>query len=93
MSDYSKQRATKTPPHVSLRNLRRASKLTLEEVCAAVTEITGTKKPMTRGALSAIESGLRGASQQVLDALAVAYGLEPGDITTDYEPRNREVAA
>jgi hypothetical protein len=31
---------------------------------------------------------MRGASQQMLDALAVAYGCEPGDITTDYQPRS-----
>lgn len=77
------------PPHVSLRSLRRATGLSLEQVCAAVTDITGAKTSVTRGTLSAIETGLRGPSRQMLDALAVAYGLDPGDITTDYEPRNR----
>lgn len=91
MADYPAPRPTRTPPHISLRNLRRVSGLTLEQVCEAVTEITGSSKPMTRGALSAIETGLRGPSQQVLDALAVAYGLDPGDLVTDFEPRKREV--
>lgn len=91
MPTYGQQRQAKTPPHVSLRNLRRASKLTLEQVCDAVTDILGSGTPMTRGALSAIETGLRGPSQQVLDALAVAYGLDPGDIVTDFEPRGRAI--
>lgn len=86
-SKYTGQRPTKVPPHVSLRILRKASGLTLDQVAAAVTEVTGAKRPVTRGAISAIESGLRGASSQMLDALAVAYGLDPGDITTTYEPR------
>lgn len=93
MADYSGQRATKTPPHTSLRNLRRVSGLTLEQVCEAVTEIAHLSKPMTRGSLSAIESGLRGASQPILDALAIAYGLDAGDITTDYDPRGRALEA
>lgn len=66
------------------------SGLTLEQVAAAVTdilEIQPPEKAVTRGAISAIESGLRGASVQMLDAIAVAYGLEPGDLTTDYAPR------
>lgn len=90
--EYGAQRAVKTPPHVSLRSLRRVSGLTLEQAGAAVAEVLGMKQPMTRGALSAIESGLRGPSQQVLDALAVVYGLDPGDIVTDFEPRQRDLA-
>lgn len=41
----------------------------------------------TRGALSAIESGLRGISAELLDALNDVYGFSPGTITTDYVPR------
>lgn len=87
-------RTKKTPPHVSLRNLRRASGLSLDDVCRAISETLDLppNKPFTRGALSAIEGGLRGPSQQVLDALAVAYGLDPGDIVTDFEPRTRGAA-
>lgn len=90
MTRYDRQRQAKNPPHVSLKNLRRVAGLTQEQVCASVTEILGLKTAMTRGALSAIESGLRGASREVLDALAVTYGLDPGDLVTDFEPRRRE---
>lgn len=92
MASYPPARPRKTPPHISIRNVRRISGLTLEAVCESVTEILGSSRPMTRGALSAIESGTRGASQQVLDALAVTYGLDPGDIVTDFEPRGRALA-
>lgn len=93
MSSSYRQRPLKTPPHATMRGLRKASNLTLDQVAAAVTEILGAKPAINRGTISAIESGLRGASVQMLDALAVAYGMEPGDLTTDYEPRSREVLA
>lgn len=92
MPDYSKQRKPKTPPHVSLRALRRASGLTLEQVAAAVSEVLGETVTVNRGTISAIESGLRGASTDMIAALEVAYGLEPGDLTTTYEPRARALA-
>lgn len=91
--NYSQQRTVRVPPHASLRCLRKASGMTLDQVASAVTEILGTRTPVTRGALSAIESGLRGASQQMLDALAVAYGLDPGDLVTDYVPRAHDAVA
>lgn len=84
---YRNQRDRVTPPHVSLRALRVACKLTLDQVCALVEEETG--RPLTRGALSAIESGLRGASAEVLRGLAHAYDLRPDDIDTKYEPRGQ----
>lgn len=92
MPNYTKQRKAKTPPHVSLRALRRASGLTLEQVAEAVAEVLGEDTTVNRGTISAIESGLRGASVQMLAALEVAYGLEAGDITTTYEPRARAEA-
>lgn len=76
------------PPHVSLGDVRAISGKTLDQVCDAVGEELG--KPFTRGALSAIENGHRGASRPVLAALEVAYGLRPGALATDYLPRNRE---
>lgn len=91
MPDYDSQRARRTPPHVSLGDLRSVSGKTLDQVCEAVSETLG--KPFTRGALSAIENGHRGASRPVLEALEVAYGLRPGSLDTNYVPRNREVAA
>lgn len=89
MPDYSNQRRPKTPPHVTLRGLRKASGMTLEQVCEAASEALGLppEKRIQRGSLSLIESGQRGASQQMLDALAVAYGMDPGDIVTDFVPR------
>lgn len=94
MPDYTKQRPTKTPPHVTLRGLRKATGMTLEQVCEAASEVLGLppEKRIQRGTLSLIESGQRGASQQMLDALAVAYGMDPGDVVTDYEPRQRDLA-
>lgn len=87
-SKYDSQRARKTPPHLSLADLRFAVSKTLDDVCEAASEELG--RPLTRGALSAIENGLRGASPTVLRALEVAYGLKPGALVTDYEPRDRE---
>lgn len=91
MPDYTQQRERRTPPHISLGDLRAISGKTLEQVCEAAAESLG--KPFTRGALSAIENGHRGASKQVLAALEVAYGLRPGALVTDYEPRPREASA
>jgi transcriptional regulator with XRE-family HTH domain len=88
MPDYAKQRQRKTPPHVSLGDLRAVSGKTLDQVCEAMTEALG--HPFTRGALSAIENGHRGASTEVLAALELAYGLRPGSLVTNFEPRRRE---
>lgn len=90
MSKYDGQRPPKTPPHLSLGDLRAVSGMTLEKVCGEVTAVTG--RTFTRGALSAIENGHRGASEPVLRALEVAYGLRPGALVTDYAPRPRELA-
>ena len=82
---YAKQRARKTPPHISLKDHRNSIGLSLEQVADRVEESTGDRP--TKGALSAIESGLRGVSAELLGALEDAYKLRPGAITTDYEPR------
>lgn len=82
---YSQQRKPKTPPHVSLRTLRLALSLTLDDIADRIEENRGDRP--TRGALSAVESGLRGASAELLAALEEAYRLEPGSITTTYQPR------
>lgn len=91
MTNRYTQRDRRTPPHIALGDLRAVSGQTLEQVCAAVSESLG--KPFTRGALSAIENGHRGASQKVIEALEVAYGLRPGALVTDYQPRVREAVA
>lgn len=87
----AKPRARRTPPHVALGDIRAISGKTLEQVCAAASEVLD--RPLTRGALSAIENGHRGASPRVLAALEVAYGLRAGSLVTDYEPRRREERA
>ena len=76
------------PPHVTLKALRQSKPKTLEAVCIELEKETGLT--LTRGALSAIESGLRGASAEIIRGLEVALDLEPGDIVTDYEPRPRK---
>lgn len=93
MPKYDAQRPPKTPPHVSLRSLRIVSGMSLDQVAIAASEILGRDKPMNRGTIAAIESGIRGASPAMLDAIAVAYGLDPGSIVTDYEPRQAAVAS
>lgn len=82
---YSEQRQKQTPPHVSLKTLRVALGLTLDEVAVRVEEVTGDKP--TKGALSGIENGHRGISAELLAALERALNLEPGSITTTYKPR------
>lgn len=86
---YSRQRNPKVPPHVSIAVVRRISGLTLDEVCDRVAEITGDRP--TKGALSAIENGHRGASVQLLAALEGAYQLPVGAISTTYQPRQAAV--
>lgn len=80
------RRGDKTPPHAPLRAIRQAAGLTLEQVGQRITqefpEITAS-----RGTLSAIESGARGASDLMLRALERAYGIDEGSLTTDYIPR------
>lgn len=92
MADYSGQRAKVTPPHVSLADLRTAVGITLDEVCRRIREEHPNLSP-TRGAISAIEHGHRGASVQMLAALETALGLRPRALTTDYEPRQRDIKA
>jgi len=86
-SPYTHQRPKVLPPHVSLGDLRAACGLTLDQVCTRFTEATG--RELTRGALSGIENGHRGASADVLAGLESAYGLRAGSINTQYEPRTR----
>lgn len=84
-SRYTNQRAKKTPPHISLSVLRGATGLTIQAVIDRISEETG--RTYTRGAISAIESGLRGASQQTLADLELAYGIPSGSISTTFVPR------
>lgn len=88
---YAPQRKKVTPPHVSLGDLRVAVGITIDELLDRLEDAAG--KRYTRGAISAIENGHRGASDDLLEALSVAYGLRTGAVTTEYEPRAaRDVA-
>lgn len=82
---YSTQRDKVTPPHIALGDLRTAVGITLDQLVARIDETAGVKT--TRGAISAIENGHRGASVSLLQAIALAYGLRPDAITTSYAPR------
>jgi transcriptional regulator with XRE-family HTH domain len=84
-------RRTKNPPHVSLANLRLAAGLTIDSLIDRIEEETGHR--YSRGTISAIESGHRGASAELLAAIATAYGLRPDAVRTDYTPRRAGVAA
>ncbi|MGE2733793.1 helix-turn-helix domain-containing protein [Mycolicibacterium vaccae] len=82
---YQTQRKPKTSPHVPIKYVRLAAKLSIDEVIARIEDRTGRR--YTRGAISAIENGHRGASSEVLEALEEAYELPLGAISTDYVPR------
>ncbi len=74
-------------PYVPLSVLRKKLKMTLEAVCQHIGEETGTRP--ARATLSKIETGHRGASVEMLEAIATALDIDPGVIETDYEPRHR----
>lgn len=82
---YDRQRAAKTPPHVSIKFLRIAAKLTIDDTLERIRQETGVT--YTRGAISAVENGHRGASVELIEALAIAYGIPPEAIDTKYQPR------
>lgn len=79
-------RPERVPPHASLRTLRLAVGLTLEELAARISHEV-PELAVSRGTLSAIESGSRGVSAFMLRALESAYGIPEGSLTTDYEPK------
>lgn len=81
----------KTPPHVSLADLRLAAGLTIDALLDRIEAETGHR--YSRGTISAIEAGHRGASAEMLTAISVAYGLRPDAVTVDYTPRRRALVA
>lgn len=90
---YPEPRPKKSPPHAPISALRLALGLTQEDVCRGVNEYIPEAR-VTRGTISAIESGAKGVSTAMLAALEHAYGLPEGTLVTEYVPRNRrEVAA
>ncbi|WP_231702933.1 helix-turn-helix domain-containing protein [Tsukamurella asaccharolytica] len=87
---YGKVRPRRTPPHVSIKILRLAARLTLDDVAERMADFG---EAPARGTLSAIENGHRGASREFLAALEQALGIPEGSITTDYEPRTSAAIA
>lgn len=81
---YDSQREKVQAPLVPLSALRAALGLKQTEVCNGVEAITN--KTFTKGALSAIENGHRGASAETLAALEVVLRLAPGSLVVNYEP-------
>lgn len=94
-TDNGTQRRPKCKPPVvvlGLANIRKAMGLKQTDVCAAVAEITG--ESFTPGALSAIETGTRGASPQTLTAIEAALSLPVGALHVSYDPsHNRRKAS
>lgn len=80
-----RDRSPKPSPCVPIRYVRQAANLTLEEVSQRLQESTG--RIYGKGTLSAVESGQRGASSELLEALEAAYELPAGSIQTEYQPR------
>lgn len=87
-SDSTDKRPPKAPPWVelSLPYVRKElARLSLEDVGDALEQILGRR--YGKGSLSAIESGKRGASPAVLEALEQVLELPVGSIHTEYTPR------
>jgi transcriptional regulator with XRE-family HTH domain len=79
---------------VSLAVARKAAHRTLQDVCDHINAEFTFEKPVERGTISGIEKGHRGASVQMLTAIASALGIAADDIDTQYEPRqSRQVVA
>ena len=89
MTQQTSRAVTQAPPHLSIADLRARLDLSLEEVCEQISTKTELRKP-SRGTLSAIESGARGVSVEMLRGLETVYGLREGSLTTTYEPRRRQ---
>lgn len=88
---YAKQRKKVTPPHVGLQALRTAVGITIDDLIERILDITGVE--YTRGAISAVENGIRGASIDLIEGIAAAYGIDPSTIDTAYVPRRPRVRA
>ena len=84
MPDYDNQRPKVAPPLIPLAAHRASHGLSQTDVCKIVSALTN--KSFTKGALSAIEGGHRGASAETLAALEVALRFPPGTLVVSYAP-------
>ncbi|MFT4199822.1 helix-turn-helix domain-containing protein [Gordonia sp. (in: high G+C Gram-positive bacteria)] len=87
VSKYHNQRPEVRQPVVTLQIGRKLAGKTLQDVCDHINREFAFPKKVERGTISAIENGHRGASVEMLTAIASALGITAGDINTDYEPR------
>lgn len=88
-------RRRRTPPSITLPigDLRLALGLTLDDVRMRIAQFLPEEvPPPTRGAISAIEHGHRGASAEMVELLARAYGLPVECLSVDYTPRRKDAA-
>ena len=85
---YPQPRPMKTSPHLPLKALRERLGYTQDDVCTGINEFM-PEAAVTRGTISAIESGAKGVSSAMLEALDHALGLPKGTLTVDYVPRGR----
>lgn len=74
-------------PVVPLALARKLSGKTLQDVCDHINAEFEFPKKVERGTISAIENGHRGASAEMLVAIASALLISADDIDTAYEPR------
>lgn len=77
-------RDLRQPPFVELAGIRRLLGLKQAHICEKVAVLIG--KSFTVGAFSAIETGQRGASPEVLAAIQTALGLHAEDLKTSWAP-------
>jgi transcriptional regulator with XRE-family HTH domain len=77
-------------PYIPLAVLRQKMHLTQVDVCELIYKQTGIRPE--RATISAIEQGHRGASVELIEALAQVYEIDPSVIDTAYTPRHRQGA-
>ncbi|MCV7157992.1 helix-turn-helix transcriptional regulator [Mycolicibacterium brisbanense] len=86
-SKYRNQRKPVSVPVIPLALGRKLAGKTLQDVCDHINAEFEFPKKVERGTISAIENGLRGASAEMLVAIASALGVSADEIDTEYEPR------
>lgn len=87
-SKYRNQRKPVEIPVVPLVVARKLAGKTLQDVCDHINADFEFPKKVERGTISAIENGHRGASAEMLVAIASALSISADDINTEYEPRH-----
>lgn len=84
---YRNQRKPVSVPVIPLAVARKLAGKTLQDVCDHINDEFEFPKKVERGTISAIENGIRGASVEMLVAIASALSISADDIDTEYEPR------